>query len=106
MSVAKDREKLALDAIKKAFGTSAGGDDVNLFVEHHLEELPKDYWQKHLASDTPNPSAVVGLLEFSKSWGENDIEYFDFTLPGGVTDYVVSVRFNKKGGIKEISMES
>jgi hypothetical protein len=35
-----ERQKLALDAIKQALGTEAGEDSVNLFVEHHLEELP------------------------------------------------------------------
>ena len=106
MSLVKEREKLALDAIKQAFDTESGEDSINLFVEHHLEELPKDYWQQHLASDAPEPSAVIKLLELSSSWGENDMEYFDFTLPGEVTDYVVSVHFDEAGSIDSISMES
>ena len=106
MSVAKEREKLALDAIKLAFGTEAGEESINLFVEHHLEELPNDYWKQHLASDTPEPSAVISLLQLRSSWGSNDIEYFDFTLPGEVTDYVVSVHFDEVGNIDGISMES
>lgn len=106
MSVAKEREKLALDSIKQAFGTEAGEGSINLFVEHHLEELPKDYWQRHLASGAPEPSAVITLLELRSAWGENDMEYFDFTLTGGVTDYVVSVHFDQAGCIESISMES
>ncbi len=106
MSVIEEREKLALEAIKQAFGTEAGENSINLFVEHHLEELPKDYWQQYLASDAPEPSAVIKLLELRSSWGDNEIEYFDFTLPGEVTDYVVSVHFDEAGSIDSISMES
>ncbi|WP_150050984.1 DUF2004 domain-containing protein [Methylomonas rhizoryzae] len=100
------RQKLALDAIKHAFGTEAGEDSVNLFVGHHLEELPQSYWQQHLGSSTPKPTAVIGLLQLRSSWGEDDIEFFDFTLPDEVTDYVVSVHFDGAGKIDGISMES
>jgi hypothetical protein len=100
------RKNLALDAIKQAFGTDAGEDSVNLFVEHHLEELPHNYWQQHLGSSTPEPKTVIGLLQLRSSWGHDDIEYFDFTLPDEVTDYVVSVHFDSSGAIDGISMES
>jgi len=106
MAVDVERQKLALDAIKQAFGTKAGEDNVNLFVEHHLEELPSSYWQQHLGSGAPVPAAILGLLQLRSSWGEGDIEYFDFTLPDEVTDYVVSVHFDVVGTIDGISMES
>lgn len=106
MSAVKEREKMALDAIKQSFGTEAGEDGVNLFVEHHLAELPKSYWQQHLDTDAPEPSAVINLLQFRSSWGDDEIEYFDFTLPGEVTDYVVSAHFDSAGSIDSISMES
>lgn len=48
----------------------------------------------------------MGLLLFSGAWGENDMEYFDFTLPGEVTQYVVCVCFDQAGKIGSISMES
>ena len=100
------RRQLALDSIKQTFGTDAGEDNVNLFVEHHLVELPQSYWQQHLASIAPEPCAVIGLLQLRSSWGEGDIEYFDFTLPDKVTDYVVSVHFDGAGAVDGISMES
>lgn len=100
------RKNMALDAIKQVFGTEAGEDSANLFVEHHLGELPQSYWQHHLGSSTPEPKAVIGLLQFRSSWGEDDIEYFDFTLPDEATDYVVSVHFDSSGTIDGISMES
>ena len=106
MSIVKEREKLALDAIKKVFGTKAGEDSVNLFVEHHLAELPQSYWVQHLGSESPQASAVINLLELSSSWGDGEIENFDFTLPCEVTDYMVSVHFDESGDIDEISMES
>jgi hypothetical protein len=37
---------------------------------------------------------------------KGDLENFDFTLPGDVTDYVVSVRFDEKGEIDSLCMES
>jgi antitoxin component HigA of HigAB toxin-antitoxin module len=101
-----ERQRLALEAIKQAFGTEAGEDSINLFVEHHLAELPEAYWKEHLAIASPDPGAVLSLLQFRSSWGEDDLEHFDFTLPGEVTNYVVSVRFDSAGNIDEISMES
>lgn len=100
------RTKLSLAAIEQAFGTQAGEDSINLFVEHHLAELPQEYWLQHLGASKPEPSAVLGILELRSSWGEDDVEYFDFTLPGDVTDYVVSVHFGQGGEIDGISMES
>lgn len=107
MAVEFDRRKmLALNVIKETFGTESGEESVNLFIAHHLEELPQSYWQHHLGSSTPEPKAVLNLLQFSSSWGDDDIEYFDFTLPDEITDYVVSVHFDSSGTIDDISMES
>ncbi|WP_349655490.1 DUF2004 domain-containing protein [Xanthomonas sp. 10-10] len=100
------RTKLALDAIRKAHGTEAGEFSTTMFVGHHLEELPQDYWQEHTGTGAPDPAAVLGLLELKSNWGEGNIENFDFSLPGDVTDYVLSVRFDGAGEIDEISMES
>jgi hypothetical protein len=100
------RRSLALEAIKQAFGTEAGEGGINLFVEHHIAEVPESYWTERLGTSAPEPVAVLGLLEFRSSWGEDDLEYFDFTLPGEVTQYVVSVHFDSAGNIEEMSMES
>ena len=100
------RKVVALAAIRQAHGTEGGKDNIDLFVTHHLEELSQSYWQDQLATATPDSAAVIGLLAFRSSWGEGDLENFDFTLPGDVTDYVVSAHFNEKGEIDGISMES
>ena len=100
------REALAAEAIKQALGTSAGAESVGLFVEHHAVEVPSDYWIQQLGTGNPEPREVIGLLRLRASWGENDLEYFDFTLPGEVTQYVLSVHFDSAGNIDGISMES
>lgn len=100
------RAKLALDAIRKAYGTESGEFSTTMFVGHHLEELPQDYWQEHTGTDAPDPAAVLGLLELRSNWGEGDIENFDFSLPGDVTNYILSVRFDDAGEIDEVSLES
>lgn len=100
------RARLALDAIRNRYGTEAGEYSTTLFVAHHLEELPAEYWQEHTGTDAPDPAAVLGLLQLKSNWGEDDIENLDFTLPGDVTNYVLSARFDDAGEIDEVSMES
>ena len=78
----------------------------HFFVGHHLEEKSKGYWQEKLATATPDVAAVIELLVFRSSWGTNDLESFDFTLPGDVTNYVASVHFDEAGEIDGIDMES
>lgn len=105
----KRREMSALAAIRDAFGTEADEYGGTLFVSQHLEELDATYWQSNLATTSPEPEQVLGLLELKSHWGdedENGIDVFDFTLPGKVTNYVLSVRFDETGAIEEISMES
>ena len=105
----KRREMSALAAIRDAFGTEADEYGGTLFVSHHLEELDATYWQSNLAATAPEPEQVLGLLELKSHWGDEDedgIDVFDFTLPGKVTNYVLSVRFDETGAIEEISMES
>jgi len=100
------RKMLALAAIRQAHGTEAGADSVDFFVAHHLAEMSKGYWLEQLATATPDVAAVIELLVFRSSWGKNDLESFDFTLPGDVTNYVVSVHFDEAGEIDGIDMES
>jgi Protein of unknown function (DUF2004) len=100
------RKTTAFEAIRHSFGTDAGADSIDLFVEHHIEEIPQDYWVRQLGTTAPEPKAVLELLQLEKSWGTNDMEYFDFTLPEGVTQYVVSVHFGSDGEIDSVSMES
>ena len=101
------REKTAIAAIRNAFGTNEDESGATLFVEHHLEEIEGEYWQKHLGSTNPEPISVLDILVLRSHWGGDDeIETFDFTLPEDVTDYVISVRFDESGKVEDVSMES
>jgi hypothetical protein len=101
------RETAARQAIKNGFDMEDEDSGVAMFVAFHLEELPLEYWQEQMETARPSPAAVLDILELREHWGEDDeLEHLDFTLPGKVTDYVISVRFDGKGKIDEISMES
>ena len=94
----------ALEGIRNAFGTEQGEYSIDEFVSHHMDELPRAYWEKHLNTETPSNEQVIGLLVLRSKW--DDEEVYDFTLPDDVTDYVVSVSFDDEGNIEGIEMES
>jgi hypothetical protein len=101
------RESAARQAIKADFDMENEDSAVAMFVAFHLEELDGAYWQQHMGTARPDPSAVPDILVLREHWGEDDeLEFFDFTLPGGVTDYVISVHFSQAGKVDDISMES
>lgn len=106
---AERRKTVALEAIKKAFGREDQEYGVNLFVEHHLAMIAASYWKAQLGFTEPSPKQVLSLLQFRSCWGDDDqdgFEFFDFTLPEEITDYVLCVRFGDNGQIDEIFMES
>ena len=97
----ENREKAGIAAIRSAFGTDEDESGATLFVEHHLEEIEGEYWQKHLGATNPEPINVLDILVLRSHWGGDDeIETFDFTLPEDVTDYVISVRFDESHRLK------
>jgi hypothetical protein len=99
-------EAVARRALQSLLGTREGSASVDLFVAHHLTELPEEYWQRVLGSANPDPAALIAALELQPRWGDGDGVHFDFTLPGGETQYVLSVRFNEAGEVDSVSMES
>ncbi len=85
-------------------------DAVQLFVEHHIEELPSDMWRDILGEGvslaSESASACIRLL---RVWGSYDGELsinLDHGLPGDATTYVVSVALASDGTIDDIAMES
>ncbi len=103
------RTKVALEAIKHSLTTPAGEFGAALFVTHHLEELEAAYWQAHLQTGKPSPTQVIGLLALLSHWSDDDddgIDTLDFGLPGDVSSYRLSVRFNEHGDIDDVAMES
>ena len=103
----KRRELVARRAIKHAFDTDEDETCARLFVSHHLAEIDSGYWERHLASEMPAPSAVLDLLQLRSHWGGDDeMRTFDFTLPEDVTNYVISVTFDDGGEVSDVAMES
>ncbi|MCD2515635.1 DUF2004 domain-containing protein [Massilia sp. G4R7] len=103
------REAAARAAIKQSFEAADDESGAGLFASHHLEELNGEYWQKHLGTRNPEPVRILDILELRSHCADDDddgLEVLDFTLPGDVTDYVISVRFDETGKVEEISMES
>ena len=101
----ESRRHKALAAIRHGFGTLAGEGDVNLFGEHRLDEMPSAYWQERSGSEKPGPQGVPGRLECKSAWGVGDLEVLDFTLPGDVSNDVVTVRFGATGAVAGLAME-
>lgn len=104
----KEYEQAALATLKSLCGTSAGEDSVTLFVDHHLAELEPDYFSQTYGTPTPEAPQILASLILVDSWSSEDdgnVDVFDFSLPGNVTDYLLSVRFSGDD-IEDISMES
>lgn len=104
----RKRTKTAHDAIKAAYGTPSDEQGATLFVSHHLEEIPGDYWEEHFRTATPTPAQILDGLVLRSEFDDDDDDFssFDFTLPGDVTNYVICVTINDDGEVEDISMES
>lgn len=93
----------ALMAIKASSGTDIGEYSVDLFIQHHLEELIDSEWVKAIGSKKPTNNQILESLVLKSCWDKGLV--YDFSLPHDITDYVVSVRFDESGSIEAISME-
>jgi len=111
------REAAARERIGAVYGTPGDEYAVTLFVALHLQEIDAAYWVKHTGTGSPDPHQVLDLLEPGPQWaeeeheeedddGNEEFEILDFTLPGGVTNYVICVTFDKADNIANVSMES
>ncbi|EDP57557.1 DUF2004 domain-containing protein [Vibrio sp. AND4] len=94
--------ELALEAIKSSHGTESGEYGIDLFVSHHLDELPKAVWLEILGKENPSFNDILSVLVVA--YMEDDV--YDFTLPNDVTNYLISVSFDENGQVSDISMES
>ena len=110
---ASRREKLAREHIDAVYGTAGDEFGATLFVSHHLSELDDSYWAEHTGTTTPDAQQVLRILELRPDPDEEDLDeeeeemdILDFTLPGGVTQYVICVEFDESGGVAGVSMES
>ena len=100
------REQAARAHIDAIYGTPDDEFGATMFVVHHLNELDDSYWMKHTGTSEPDAYQVLRMLELRVDEEEEEIDILDFTLPGGVTTYVISVEFDDSGNIASVSMES
>ncbi|WP_457646930.1 hypothetical protein [Profundibacter sp.] len=104
----EEHSQEALAKIRSLYGTPTGEDNVTLFVDHHLAEIEPDYFSKTYGTTSPTAQQILDSLVLIDTWSSEDdgnIDVFDFSLPGNVTNYLISVRF-AGDAIQEISMES
>lgn len=103
------RTQVALEAIQSSAGTEAGKFGADLYVSHHLAEIDSVYWLERLGTAKPDPRQILGLLipiSDSDKREDEDFETLDFTLPGDVSNYILSVQFDDSENVYEICMES
>ena len=104
------RKKVALEAIKAAYGTENDEFGATLFVSHHLKEIASSYWEERFNTPKPEAMQILDSLvlqnEFDDEDDEEEMDSLDFTLPGEVTDYLLCVSFDEDGEVEGISMES
>lgn len=94
-------------AVREVYGTADDEVGATLFVNHHLEELSSDYWVTHFGTASPPASAVIDGLIPVRAHAERDGKGYsvDFSLPGGVTNYMVSVQVDGND-VADVTMES
>ncbi len=108
-AIVEHREQLARRAMREALENQQAEDSVELFIQHHLEEVESAYWQKHFGTPTPTPLQVLEILVLDHQCDDDGLEpheMLDFTLPDGMTNYVICVSFDAKGQVIDIAMES
>lgn len=107
------REATARAHIAAVYGTPGDEFDVTLFVSHHLSELDASYWMKYTGTPEPDARQVLGILVLLTDPEEEDLppeeeplDTMDFSLPGGVTNYLICVEFDDAGKVIRVAMES
>ena len=103
-----NRETVARAKLLGLLGSDEGELGPTLYVRHHKEELGSEYWTGAFGEPDPKPEAIIEGLVLASSWDSEDdgnIDTLDFTLPGEVTDYLLSVRFTGDE-VSDVSMES
>ena len=61
--ILKEREAVALKAIKSLYGKPDGEHGPTLFASHHLSEVEPAYWLRIVDTEQPNPDQVLSTLE-------------------------------------------
>jgi hypothetical protein len=107
--ISTKRQATALEKIQSLHGTPEGEFGPTMFVSHHLEEIDDSYWIEAFGTTSPSSEQILKALVLINNWSyedDDDLNVFDFGLPGNVSDYLLSVRYDADGSIEEVSMES
>ncbi len=94
------------EALIAALGTPEGQDSVDLFVQHHLDELDPAWWQAQLGTGVPDARSMLGLLEREMLSDDGTGFQVDYCLPDDISDYRLVVAFDRNGAVTGIAMES
>lgn len=96
-------------------GEATGGEDnaSGLYIAHHRDELPQGEWEQLFGAIEPNDvdaECFLAQLQVVRVGLYPDAEdrclLLDYTLPDGVTNYLLSVSFDHNGQLADIEMES
>ena len=98
-------EKRALEAIKNAYGTPEGKDNVTEFVTYCQNEIHFAYWMKFLDTMRPEPQQVLDMLYFASHWSDGAADVLEFALPEDILDSVLSVQFDEDGNLVDIAID-
>jgi hypothetical protein len=99
---------LALEKIRSVRGTDEGEYSTDAFVSLHLEELDEQALRSILGEETPTSQNLLDALVLVDAWSSKDngtVDTYDFGLPGDVSNYLLSVRFDGDVPIS-VAMES
>jgi len=85
-------------------------EQVQVYVEHHMEEIGEEVWSDLLEGDGPvTAERVRAQVRLRRIWGRVGTEVslnLDYGLPESVTDYVLSIAVGSDGAIEDVVMES
>jgi hypothetical protein len=97
-------------AIRNDFDTT---DTVKDYIEHHLEDIDKDELDELLADSDKSIAVEQQLLaKFALVRAgfypedDDDFAMFDYTISRDITQYLIVVKFDNKGSVVDIAMES
>lgn len=97
---------IAKDALRGCGINSELYPSIGLFVSHHLDEIPAEYWREQLGQVNPDPQSVLSILvpildDDMDEEDETEDLPIDFSLPGGISNYVLSVYIDAGGNIDD-----
>ena len=103
------RIAIATAEILARHGTPEGEMNVDLFVSHHKEELSSNEWETCLGNAKPSdiemPLKSLVLMDSGIPKAMEQSKTYDFSLPNGLTNYMISVRF-VGDTVESVDMES